>query len=736
MRIIVYFLLAWCCSAYAADVSVSGTVLEKGTRKPLQGVIVTVQETSARTTSDAEGKFTLSLPGQVNYTLNADRPGEYSPVQSTIQLHEGQLLLAPTLYLIPIATLSEVVVVSERSPDRVSKSVISGKELSRIPGSSGDPLAGLQALPGVVTTHNSSAPAVRGSGPGDNAYYVDDLPVGKVFHVMGISVFNADLISDFNLYSAAFAPRYGDVTGAVLDVALREPRTDRLGAKINVNMLGADALVEGPINPDQSFYFSARRSYIDLFLKQVENKGVTVQIPNYSDYQGKYVWKPGNGDKLTLHLQGAGDTLKLKVAANSDLGRRQPVLAGDIAVSDAYAMQAAVWDSVLFDYAYNRLALEHITTDLTNSVGSAGNLNLKQESWLAREHLVLPFNDDHELALGANLGRGRADIDADIKNATCTQFNPACDLTSAARRQLKDSFGSNEWDVSAQDRKRVASTLTLVGGIRHSGEDYLHRSYTEPRLGLEWESTPRTLVTAGWGRHNQMPTGQQVVRSFGNPHLEHLRADHSVVGVTHKLDELWSWKAETYYKKLSRLVVDDPQLNYVNGASGKAYGLEMLVKKEKGEQLSGWLSLSLAHSSRRNDVTGESFRFALDQPVNATLVANYKLDDDWTLGAKWTAHSGTPYTPILGTSGTYPDGRPIPRYAAVNSGTLPPYHRLDLRFERQLLRDTYKMNVYVEWNNVYGRKNVVGYTYDPTYTVKDPVYPFVLPLSFGVQAEF
>ncbi|MFA6120746.1 MAG: hypothetical protein WCT35_03145 [Sideroxydans sp.] len=41
-----------------------------------------------------------------------------------------------------------------------------------------------------------------------------------------------------------------------------------------------------------------------------------------------------------------------------------------------------------------------------------------------------------------------------------------------------------------------------------------------------------------------------------------------------------------------------------------------------------------------------------------------------------------------------------------------------------------------EWNNLYQQKNVVGYSYDPTYTTKTPIYPFVLPFSFGVQAEF
>jgi hypothetical protein len=78
----------------------------------------------------------------------------------------------------------------------------------------------------------------------------------------------------------------------------------------------------------------------------------------------------------------------------------------------------------------------------------------------------------------------------------------------------------------------------------------------------------------------------------------------------------------------------------------------------------------------------------------------------------------------------------IPVSAGVNSGTLPAYHRLDLRVDRSFVFDTWKMNAYFELNNVYQRKNIVGYSYDPTYTTRVATPAFVLPISFGVQGEF
>lgn len=75
-------------------------------------------------------------------------------------------------------------------------------------------------------------------------------------------------------------------------------------------------------------------------------------------------------------------------------------------------------------------------------------------------------------------------------------------------------------------------------------------------------------------------------------------------------------------------------------------------------------------------------------------------------------------------------------YAGVNSDTMPIYHRLDLRLDRNFTYNNWKMKAYFELNNVYHRKNIVGYSYNPDYSSRKEVDSFVLPLSFGIEAEF
>lgn len=728
-------------TAQETNLTISGIVFEMGNRKPFHAAIVTVREDeSISTVTEENGKFSLTLPGPGTYTVVASAFGTTNPETRTIQIEAGMTPPRLTFYLRPSTILPEIVVSAERNPNLVSKTIIKGEEMRKIAGSSGDPLKSLQSLPGVATSNNGgSAPAIRGSGPGDNFYYADSIPVGKVFHFGGISVFNGDLIDNFNLYSAAFASYYDNVTGAILDINLRNPRTDRLGAKINISLIGADFLIEGPTSENQSFYFSARRSYFDLLIHSIERKGVTLQIPNYWDYQGKYIWNINADNRFSAHMTGSADTLKSQIASDSDLALTQPDLAGSLSSESSSTTQALVWDSRLSPTVNNKLLFGHSTGTVEASIGSAGRIYVVTNTNFVREKIILPINDKHELTLSGNASNSEVGLDMNIKNTNCTtSLNIGCDLSTAPTVLLKDTFITTFWDASVQERWHLIPSLTLIGGMRHSVDNYLNQSYTEPRVGVEWNWTEQTLLSAGWGRHNQQPTGQQISPKFGNTQLSHIRADHSVIGVSHKLNPDWSWKAEAYYKKFSDLVVgvNDPAINYVNGASGAAYGTELLIKKEETDQLSGWLALTLAKSERRNDLTGETFRFEYDQPINASLVANYKLSQEWSIGGKWAYTSGRPYTPIVGTSSNYSDGRPKPDYAGINSGTLPDYHRLDLRIDRHLLYDTWKLNAYFELNNVYQRENIVGYDYGPNYNKKEPVVGLIIPFSFGVQGEF
>ncbi len=665
-------------------------------------------------------------------TANGQTTGPAAPVSPPAPATAAS---APAAAKPPAETIE---IKGARFRDRPGKTSLSGTELSRIPGTGGDPMKALQSLPGVTTTDDSnSEPAVRGARPGDNAYFVDFLPVGYLFHLGGFaSVFNADLIRRFSMSSAAWSPEYGNAVGAVFDVALREPKSDRLHAQLDFSLLGANVLVEGPVGENLSFFFAARRSWFDLLAKTGEDKeeGVTFTVPVYSDAQGRLLWKLGTHNRLRLDFSTAHDRIDFTVKNGSKAAARDPLIAGDSSDRQSFVSLAAVLESELSPQLNNRVALGQMRRDGRTRLGAAGTVKLTTTTTYLREQLVWTPSEQHEVTVGGSLNSALAVADLDFNFPRCTEFDPNCDISTAPRLVSKQSARQNAADLYLNHRWQFARQWATTTGLRLNRDDYLKRNSAEPRLTLEHNWSKSTTLSLGLGQHSQAPNIEESAAVIGNPKLKPLQSQHAVVGISQQLAQGWSWRAELYGKKFDQYAVADPVLNYRNGASGTARGAELLIKKDAvgpglAGKISGYASLSLSRSRRQIDATQEQFPFDFDQPVIANLVGQYKLSDRWQFGGKWSYHTGSPYTPVVGT-GLFPDGRVRPVYGQLNSHRVPNYHRLDLRAD---VRYTERLTAYFELINAYARKNVAGYSYSPDYRTREEIRQLPPLPSFGLK---
>ncbi|OGW37664.1 MAG: hypothetical protein A2010_17645 [Nitrospirae bacterium GWD2_57_9] len=733
--------------AQQAGPAIQGKVLEKGTRKPLEGMTVFPagrEEETAVTGRD--GSFLLPVEAAGDYSLVAAGPGyeRSAPVNVSVDKQEFRGKEA-IIFLMPVYAMNEVVVEGERNQDKTSKTTISGKELTGVAGSGGDPLRGMQALPGITTASDGfSNPAIRGSNPGSNFYYTDFLPVGYMFHMGGlVSVVNADLVNDFNIYSSAFGPEFADVTGGVIDVKLRDPRQDRLVRKVNISLLEADFLIDGPVSENQSFYAGARRSYYDLFVGDLdEEDGIKVtQFPEYYDYQGKYLWKLSEDHTLAFHLNGANDQMKVTISGEAKEAKKDPVLVGDFAFDLSYNTAGATLHSKLSPRASNTVGLSYLDTGIKQQMGRIGYVTVDQGTVFLRDNVNLAADPQHDLLLGVEYVSWNVDIDLDILNDIPSEWDPDTDFTSAERVIYNDTISGDYWGLALKDRWKIAEPFTLVIGQRTTYDQYLDIYKTEPRLGAEYAVTGDTLITAGWGKYHELPAGYQIIEKLGNPDLSYIQADHYVLGLDQQLVNGWSAKIEGYFKKLYNLVVPHDTLNYINAGSGRAYGAELLIKKNLTTNWWGWVSAAYAKTERRNDLTGQEFPSAYDQPYIINIVYNWKITPKWTFGAKWRYQSGAPFTPVVGTyqdttDPANPRTRPI--YGPLGSERLPSYHRLDLRVAAEVWSGINKLEFYVEIVNAYNQKNISGYQYDETYSpaTREPVEQLPFLPFFGFKLEF
>ena len=177
--------------------------------------------------------------------------------------------------------LKEVVVTSSQSASKRMKEVQIGVEkidiskMTQIPTLFGekDILKSIQMLPGVkAESEGSCGFMVRGGTAAQNLVMIDNAPIYNPGHFVGLfSAFNDEAMQTASLYKGQIPAMFGGATSSVLDVATKAGDMSDWHAGVSIGLLASKVEVDGPIVKDKvSMLFSARRSYLDLFLKLSE----------------------------------------------------------------------------------------------------------------------------------------------------------------------------------------------------------------------------------------------------------------------------------------------------------------------------------------------------------------------------------------------------------------------------------------------------------------------------------
>ncbi len=654
---------------------------------------------------------------------------------SSFRLVTGLLLalLATPLRAEPSGEIEEVVVFGSRERlDPLVLELDTGK-LMRVPGASDDPLNALFALPGVSFGIDDHArPAVRGSAPDDNLFLIDDIPAAYVFHLFGDSIFSDNTLSRFELHPAAYPSRYGGANGAIIDVRLRNPQPGPMQLTLDYSLLRTGIFVESGLGESQALYASFRRSLLDLYLDSGDEKNGVIlrEVPVYTDYQLKHVLQLGRNRRLSLLLIGAEDQARADFSESSEAAALDPDFLGPAMVDQRFDSQGLSWDS--YDSARDasmRWVLAHSRQSTDFDYGSRQFVRTRLERLQLQWERSWRPADGHDLLLGASLTSDRIRYDLDAKIEACSDFDPDCSTVDAPRLRLQDGKRIGERALHVEDQWTLDEDWTLTLGLRGSADDYLEDRFLEPRLRLERQLNEQWGLFAAWGRYHQLPAIDRILPEVGNPALDSPRSSHFVFGMRQRPSTAWDWKMELYYKDMDKLVLSlEPEDNlnavqrYSNEASGRAYGLELLVNRNEVDDWYGWLSLSLSHSERRNERSGETLPFYYDRPFILNLVAGYRINALWSVGGRWRVQSGGLYTPIvdLERSETQP-GVFKPVYGELNSQRLPVYHRLDLHIERKRRYAWGELDFYSDILNLYGQENIQAYRYAPDATERvDP----------------
>jgi hypothetical protein len=716
--------------------TLEGRVMEKGTKAFLAGTSVLLESPDGKKSwsvdADAKGAFLFSDVKEGAYRLTVAQPG-FGKITKDIAVPTTGAL---RFFLLREGfTLPEVLVTARRIPkNAVSRQVVTKEELTRVPGTAGDPLRALQSLPGVASAGDLSGQLlVRGGGPDDNAYYLDRIPLAFPFHFGGlISTLNSDLIKDVDFSAGGFGPEHGNSWGGIIDVTQRPARRDRWGGRADVNLLLADVLFEGPISSKTALSVAGRRSYLELMKGFFDD---FTAIPSFGDYQVKLDGVASEKTQWNLQAFGSDDQLGLTIKKDSDTAKKDPALAGEFTFHNGFHSQGANLKHRLTERDTLLWTPYHYQFFFKTTLGRDYYLNFHIASFGNRLDWLHDFGPLAQWRTGVEYERQSVGVDAYFSRMP-EASDSSYTFTSAEKVRSDTKATYNLFAGYSELRFAPVSRLQISGGLRYDLFGYNQTSSLSPRSSASFDLTENTTLKASWGIYRQLPRGDQLDPQFGNADLGFSRAKSTVVGLEQRFKGGRSLRLEGYDKVLECIPVPSLVSSYQNAGEGMVRGIEVFVRQAPTARLFGWVSYAYSVAKRRDGEGKDWHPYDYDQRHIATFVASYKLNRKWETGIKWRLASGAPETPLIGTAYDPVNDYYVPISGQVNSIRKPAYHRLDLSVSRTSSHDTWQLRWYLEILNVYNSKNIIGYDYSEDYKTRKEIkqIPF-LPYA-GVEVRF
>ncbi len=727
--------------------SLRGSVRAAGADVPLAGAVVDVegpQGERASVRTDGEGSWKVSglAPGRYKITVNASG---FEPIHADEDVMEGTV--AELVYrLPPKAEGLEVVVRGERPPREVTRRTIEQREISRIPGTSGDALRSLQSLPGVGRPPGlAGLLIVRGSAPQDTQTFIDGVFVPLIYHFGGLSsVVPTELLEKIDFYPGNFSARYGRVMGGIVDVGVRSANKDgKYHGLVQFDLIDGRVLAEGPVPllKGWSFVVAGRRSWVDTWLKpalEATGAGVTA-APVYYDYQAYVETKPTSRSSLRIGAFGSDDRLELLIR---DPSQQDPAFGGNLALRTGFYRIEALYKNDISDDLKFSTVLSYGSDSFDFGLGIFF-AQARNRIWLNRTELSYRLFPGMMLHAGVDLAY--APYEFSIRFPPPPRPGEPSAGPFASRPPLTQSDKNSVWRPAAYLEAEITPTerAKIVPGVRFDYSRDTGKVDISPRVSARYDIVhdfPRTTVKGGVGLFYQPPQFQETDARFGSSGLGSNRAIHYSLGVEQEITRPIEVSVEGFYKDLDHLVGRAPNArggyDYDNSGTGYVIGSEVLLKYKPDARFFGWLAYTLSRSTRTLPPDYITRLFQYDQTHILTVLGSYRLGRGWEFGARFRLVSGSLYTPIV--SGVYAAdaGAYAPTSGAPFSQRLPMFHQVDLRVDKQWRFTGWTLRMYLDVQNAYNRANPEDLTYNYNYS-QSRVQAF-LPIipSLGVRGEF
>jgi len=683
-------LLATCqLAAQSRTTTLSGTVRDAA-GQPLPGVNVFLKTTFDGASTDTLGRFTFLTQQTGTLALVVSLLG-YELQEQPVALDGTAKRF--TLTLKPVRNqLGSVVITAGafEASDEKRSTVLTTRDVQTTAGALADINGALNTLPGTSRVGEEGKLFVRGGAAGETKQYLDGLPLQSPYNasISGVPSrgrFSPNLFKGTVFSTGGYSAEYGQALSAVVGLNSYDlaPETQTGLSLLSVGL---------SVSHQQRF----ERSSV----------AVTGDYTNLQPYYGlvpqQWGWKTaprsmGGSVALRQRVGEAGMAKVYGTFTQSQFALRQPDAMFDggrpVALQNRNQYVNATFRSPLRRGWSVQTGLAG-TRDEQTVRPDVQYLHDLEQSLVGR---VVLTNDSASSAFNLKFGaegltqRYRQQYQ---KNSEASPLNLGFDEQRASMFAESDILFTNHF-------------AARVGG-RAEYSRVLGRWNAAPRLGLAYELSEGTQLSAAYGYFYQTPANDLLRIGQYNNQLRFERSAHYLVTYQRSKDNR-ILRLEAYYKGYAHLLRYDStafrQYNpsfYQSTGTGNARGLDLFWRDRKTvKNLDYWVSYGFVDTRRQQRLDPVLAVPTFASRHNLAVVSKYWIQ-------KLHTQVGATYS--YGSPRAYYD----PNRAGYNQGRTPSFQDLSLNLSYVTTLWKNFTVVHVSCSNVLGRNNIYGYRYATT----------------------
>jgi len=777
IKLILFFIFLGSIAQAQYRQQLRGTVVDIVLQKPLPSATVTIPSLKLNTITDEDGMFRFKDLPIGSYTISISYSGFKPASLDNIAISSGKETVL-TISMEALVEAEDEVVVKARSKrnkpinemSAVSARAFTVEETQRYAAAVNDPLRMAAAFPGVLASDDGgNSIIIRGNSSTGLLWKMEGMDIPNPNHFSqagnsggGISILSAQLLSNSDFVTAAFAAEYGNALSGVFDLKLRRGNNEKREYTLQAGLLGLDAAIEGPFS--KKYKGSYLIDYRYSTLRLLNSIGVLPSdgaVTNFQDLSYHFYLPTTKGGTFTVFGFGGlssdnrnvekdstdwkekSDRYPYKFVANTAMsGVTHTILLGN---------RINLKTSAGISYTKNGYDEDYIEDDYSISKKYTDNYNVRK--WL--------FNSTMNYKFGNNL-QLRAGVIGNFIHFNYYQLSAEHEGDPLVER-INTEGNTATQQAFAQFQYKPSNDITINAGLHWLHLSLNNTSAIEPRLSVKWSLSNKSNLAIGYGLHSQLQIwGVYFARqqnpdgSFRSPNenLDFTKSHHYVISFGHRLAKNLLLKTELYYQHLFNVPVSTKDsstfstLNIIDGyvleplvnkGKGKNYGIEISLERYLQNNFYLMLSNSIYNSKYTAfDGVERNTRF------NGNYIITFISGKDFvstnkrkTFGVNIkTIYAGGLRTTPIDYAESQSKGYTV--YDEYNAYTLrnPNYFRADLRLSMKWNKKKFTTTLSLDIQNITNRLNVYNQYYNDEKNVIEYNYQTGLIPVLNYKVEF